>query len=133
MKHPFQIQDRSFCRGQKGEKGGDGAEREAESPRAATEAKKEENERMRLEESLSNPCKVQQGVSSDAEAAIQVLEPPKHLPEHFRLRLSHAVSDQPMPGGHAQLIDNNCPSSHKPFTPESPPTINCPSIQDEHG
>ena len=83
MKHPFRIQDRSCRRGQKEEEGGDGAEREAESPRATTEAKKEEKERMRLVESLSNPCKVQQGVSSNAEAAIQVLEPPKHLLEHF--------------------------------------------------
>ena len=111
----------------------DGAEREAESPRAAAEAKKEEKKRMRLVGSLSDPCGIQQGVSSDAEAAIQILEPPKHLPEHFRLHSSHAVSDRPMLGGHAQLIDNNCPSSCNPFTSESPPTINCPSLPDEHG
>ena len=83
MKNPFRIQDRSCRRGQKGEEGGDGAEREAESPRNATEAKKEENERIRLVENLSDPCRIQQGVPSDAEAAIQVLEPPKHLLEHF--------------------------------------------------
>ena len=37
---------------------GDGAEREAESPHAAMEAKKEEKERMRLVESLSDPCRI---------------------------------------------------------------------------
>ena len=37
---------------------GDGAEREAESPRAATKAKKEENERMRLVEGLTEPYKI---------------------------------------------------------------------------
>ena len=67
------------CKGQDG----DGAEREVESPRAAVEAKKEEKKRMMLVESLSDPYMIQQGVSSDAEAAIQVLEPPKHLLEHF--------------------------------------------------
>ena len=45
----------------KEEEGGDGAEREAESPRTATEAKKKEKERMRLVESLSDPYKIQQG------------------------------------------------------------------------
>ena len=129
MKHPFWIQDRSCYRGQDC----DGAEREAESPRAATEAKKEENERMRLVESLGDPCRIRQGVSSDAEAVIQVLEQPKHLPEHFRLRSSHAVSDRPIPRGHAELIDNNRPSSRNPFTSECPPTIYCPSLPDEHG
>ena len=81
---------------------GDGAEREAESPRSTTTAKKEENERMRLVENLINPCRIQQGVPSDAEAAIQVLEPPKHLPEHFRLRLNLVVSDHAMPERHTQ-------------------------------
>ena len=110
----------------------DGAEREAESPRAATKAKKVEKKRMRLVGSLSNPCGIQQSVSLDAEAAIQVLEPLKHLLEHFRLCSSHEVSDRPMLGGHAQLIDNN-PSSRNPFTSESPPSIYCLSLPDEYG
>ena len=133
MKHPFQIQDRSCRRGQKGEEGGDGTKREAESPRGATGAKKEEKERMRLVESLSDLCRIQQEMPSDAGAAIQVLEPPKHLPEHFRLRLSHAIFDHPMPEGHPLLIDRNRPSSCNPFTSECPPTIYCPSLLDEHG
>ena len=37
---------------------GDGAEREAESPRAATKAKKEERERMRLVEGLTEPYRI---------------------------------------------------------------------------
>ena len=37
---------------------GDGVEREAESPCAATKAKKEENERMRLVEGLTEPCRI---------------------------------------------------------------------------
>ena len=37
---------------------GDGAEREAESPRDATKAKKEEKERMRLVEGLTEPCRI---------------------------------------------------------------------------
>ena len=37
---------------------GDGAERKAESPRATTGAKKEENERMRLVENLTEPCRI---------------------------------------------------------------------------
>ena len=37
---------------------GDGAEQEAESPRAATKAKKEEKERMRLVEGLTEPCRI---------------------------------------------------------------------------
>ena len=37
---------------------GDGAEREAKSPRTATKAKKEENERMRLAEGMTEPCRI---------------------------------------------------------------------------
>ena len=37
---------------------GDGAEQETESPRAATKAKKEEKERMRLAEGLTESCRI---------------------------------------------------------------------------
>ena len=95
---------------------GDGAEREAESPRAATKDKKYENESMRLVEGLTEPWRILQGMPSDVEAAIQVLEPPKHLPEHFRLRASHAVFDHSMLEGHTQQIDRNRSSFCNPFT-----------------
>ena len=45
---------------------------------APAEAKKEVKERMRLER--SDPCGIQQGVSS---GSIQVLEPPKVPPGQF--------------------------------------------------
>ena len=44
----------NFRRGQDG----DGAEREAKSPRVATKAKKEENERIRLVEGLTKLCRI---------------------------------------------------------------------------
>ena len=37
---------------------GDGVEREAESPHAATKTKKEGNERMRLVEGWTEPCRI---------------------------------------------------------------------------
>ena len=70
-------------------KDGDGAEREVESPRAAVEAKKivkEEDEARGG--GLGDPCKIPQEVSSNL---IQVLEPPKHPPGHFRLGSNHTI------------------------------------------
>ena len=61
---------KAAAKAKKEEEGGDGVEREVESPCTTTEAKKEENERMRLVKSLSDPCSIQQGVPLDAEAAI---------------------------------------------------------------
>ena len=49
----------------------------------------------------------------NAEASIQVLEPPKRLPKYFRLRSCHIVSDKPMPGWHDQPI-GNYPTSSSP-------------------
>ena len=67
----------------------------------------------------------------DAEATIQVLAPPKPIPEYFRLRSNHAASDHSMPKRHIHQIDRKHPSFCNPFTSRCPSTINCPSLPDE--